>query len=155
MTIKSKLLEAVGAVDIADIGNEALVDILVAKIKSLEDQIDELRGENAHERQILHSKLEALQDERMELRKNPLYGAHGEYCFVGKGDRRYFLSVKGGLIDRLCERVDGVDLIMEETNVKNWYGEEPLTKNYTLTRMNKKQFDAAKDVAMAVEKNNG
>ena len=38
-TIKEKLLEAIGNIDISDIGNSALVDILVSKLKGLRKNV--------------------------------------------------------------------------------------------------------------------
>ena len=98
MSIKSKLLEAVGTVDIADIGNEALVDILVSKICALEKTIQQLHGENAAERERLYREIEAAKRDRNEMRSNPLYGAHGEFYFLGLDDRRYQLIMQGGQI---------------------------------------------------------
>lgn len=81
MSIKGKLLEAVGEVDVSDIGTEALVDILTSRIKAQDKKIQELHGENAEERQRLHDEMEKLRRERNRMRSDPLYCAAGRYFF--------------------------------------------------------------------------
>lgn len=95
MTIKAKLLEAVGEVDINDIGTEALVDILVSRIKAQDKKIQELHGENAQERQRLHNEVDSLHMEQRKMRSDPLYWATGLYCFKGLAADLVKLEVQG------------------------------------------------------------
>ena len=118
--VKGKLLEAVGEIDIQDIGEAALVDILVNKIRALEQRIKELHGENAHERLVMQSDREALKRERTDMLRNPAYGAHGQFFFMGRDDRRYMLTMTGGRIESFTERWKGNDWLMQTIGHSQW-----------------------------------
>lgn len=120
MSIKSKLLQAIGEINIEDMGDETLVDILVDKIKSQERRIQELSRENSHERDKLSHEIEAIHQERKKMRDDPLYGAYGEFYFLGEGNRRFKLNVRGSEILQLCERIKKFDYIMQRIPGEYW-----------------------------------
>jgi hypothetical protein len=118
--IRSKLLEAVGQIDIHDVGEEALVDILVNKIQAQEERIKALQGENAHERERLYAQQEQLRQEQKSLRRDPYYGAYGEFFFLGHDNRRYRLSLQGGAVMSLIERYRKLDWAMQQITPAHW-----------------------------------
>lgn len=120
MSVRSKLLEAVGEIDIHDIGESALVDILVNKIKSQEKRIQELNGENAHERQRLHDEREAMHKDRQEMRRNPLYGVYGQFYFLGRDNQRIQLVMQSGQIVSMIERFKNTDFMMRQITPTQW-----------------------------------
>lgn len=120
MSVKTKLLEAVGDIDISDIGEEALVEILVNKITSLEKRIKELHGENGRERQRLHDETEALHRERREMRRNPMYGAYGEYYFIGRKNSCFQVSMRAGNILELIEREKKINYQLQRISGEQW-----------------------------------
>lgn len=103
MSVKTKLLEAVGDIDIKDIGEEALVEILVNKIAALEKEV---------KRMLLESQHNILQEEFRRLRRDPLYGAEGSYFFLGRGKNRFHVQVRGQMID-LIEREKKIDFRLQ------------------------------------------
>ena len=109
MSVKTRLLAAVGDIDISDIGEEALVEILINKIASLEKRVKELHGENGRERQRLHDETEALMRERHEMRRNPMYGAYGEHYFLGRKTSTFRICIRAGNILELIEREKKTD----------------------------------------------
>lgn len=113
MSIKQKLLDAVGEVDVSDIGTEALVDILVSRIKAQDKKIKELHGENAAERQHLYDETERMHREIKEMRSNPMYGAYGSYCFTGgMPDVKFILHMRGGKIIEAIARHKTMDYLL-------------------------------------------
>lgn len=120
MSVKTKLLEAVGDIDISDIGEEALVEILVNKIASLEKRVKELHGENSCERQRLHDETEALHRERHEMRRNPMYGAYGECYFLGRKASRFRVTMRAGNILELIEREKKIDFPLQRISGEQW-----------------------------------
>jgi len=114
--IKSKLLEALSGRDIRDVGEEALVDILVNKIKALEEGIEQLKSENAFERARLHSLQQDLVIEQRRMRTDPLYGAQGCYYFLGAEKRRYVVEIGHGYSVTLYERYKKNNWAMQQIN---------------------------------------
>lgn len=119
MSVKEKLLEAVGDIDICDIGEEALVGILVNKITALEEDIKRLNGANAHERLMLDSQQRLIQEERQMMRRNPLYGAEGNYFFLGRKTSRFHIHVTGSIIE-LSEREKRIDFRLQQISPQQW-----------------------------------
>ena len=101
--LKEKLLSTLDfALD--DVSEERLLDILLDAYRARKEEIERLRGENAHEVQKLNDQHEALMRERSELRRNPLYGASGSWFFTANG--QYFsVSAAGGKIREAALRV--------------------------------------------------
>lgn len=99
--VKTKLLDAVGEIDISDIGESALVDILVGKIKALEKEVVKLNNENGYERQRLYDETTRLREEQKRLRTDPFYGAHGEAYFLGNNGEKYRLHMHAGCVREL------------------------------------------------------
>lgn len=124
MNIKKKLLEAVGEVDVSDIGTEALVDILTSRIKAQDKKIQELHGENAAERERLYREIEAINEERKRMRQDPLYFLHGEYFFRGNtGIIR--IHVHGFKIEAIERKGKAnVDYLLEQVTRAEYYGKE-------------------------------
>ncbi len=122
MSIKGKLLEAVGEVDVSDIGTEALVDILTSRIKAQDKKIQELHGENARERQRLHDETEAMRRDRKEMQRNPLACAHGEYFF--RCERGLIIINVQGYKMTVMERVGkaNIDYLLEQVPPSEYYG---------------------------------
>jgi len=114
MGIKKKLLEAVGEVNVSEVGEVAMVDILVGRIKTLEAENTNLRSENAHELLTLHSEHERLNEERKRLRSDPFYGAYGEAYFLGNNGEKYKLSMQGGKIQELFMRTKKIDFLLQQ-----------------------------------------
>lgn len=96
MTIKEKLLAAIADLELLDLGEEALVDILIGRIKTLESRLVVKHGENAREKELLKRDHEYLNDERKKLRTDPLYGAIREYYFLDGNGGRLCLKVMSG-----------------------------------------------------------
>ncbi len=120
MSIKTKLLEAVGEVDISDIGTEALVDILTSRIKAQDKKIQELHGENGAERERLYREIEQNREERKRMRRDPLYCARGDYFFKGNSGLLH-LFIQGDLM-KLCESKGKCDYILEQLSPEQYYG---------------------------------
>ena len=124
MSIKGKLLEAVGEVDVSDIGTEALVDILTSRIKAQDKKIQELHGENARERQRLHDEIERNIAERKRMQNDPLYCLHGEYFFRGNTGiiRVHVHGFKMEVIERKGKA--NIDYLLEQVTPAEYYGKE-------------------------------
>jgi hypothetical protein len=120
MSVKQKLLEAVGQIDIRDIGEEALIDILVNKIEALEKNIKELHSENGAEKQRLIDATERMHCEIKEMNSNPMYGASGRYYFLGRNKERICLYMLGGKIVEMFERYKKIDFCMQHITSKQW-----------------------------------
>jgi len=119
MSIKGKLLEAVGDVDVSDIGTEALVDILTSRIKAQDKKIQELHGENAGERQRLYDATEAINRDRKEMQRNPLACAHGEY-FFRSGKNIIIINIQGYKIT-VMESDGKMDYLLEKVPPSEYY----------------------------------
>lgn len=94
MSVKSKLLEACGDLDISDLGEAALVDILVGKIKSLEDKVRDTQAANAHERQLMEHERHVYQEQR----KNPGFFMSGMFFLEGRFGALFKLEINGSQI---------------------------------------------------------
>ncbi len=113
MSIKQKLLDAVGEVNVADIGAEALVDILTSRIKAQDKEIERLHGANAAERQRLVDKTEYMHREIKKMRSDPMYGAQGSYHFSGgMPDVEFILHMVGGRIKEAFARYKNIDYLL-------------------------------------------
>lgn len=119
VSLKNKLLEAVGDIDIGEIGTAAMVDILVGRIKTLEARVSELNAENTHERLRLHSEYEALREERKRLLSDPLYGMHGAYAWEDLGGDEIVLTVGGGVIRDMVVRRNNIDHLLQQISAKH------------------------------------
>ena len=120
MTIKQKLLDAIGDLSISDIGAEALVDILVYKIHALENTVASSNRENGLERQRLYDETLAMREERKKMLRDPMYGAYGEFYFLGRNGTRFCLSMQCGNIQRMFERVKTTDWVMQQITQEQW-----------------------------------
>lgn len=128
-TTKEKLLEACGSIDLADVGEAALIDILVDKIKSLEKSVIALNGENGAERQRLYDETNRLREEQKRLRNDPLYGTYGQYYFIGSYGSKFILHMQGGYV---------VDLVETKKHGKK----KTETLDYKLQQVSPAEFDA-------------
>jgi len=120
--LKEKLLSTLDfALD--DVSEERLLDILLDAYRARKEEIERLRGENAHEVQKLNDQHEALMRERSELRRNPLYGASGSWFFTANG--QYFsVRASGGKICEASLRVkvkgQDVEYAAQELSPAQW-----------------------------------
>ncbi len=96
--VRKKLIDAVSGLDLGDTGDEALIGLLVDKIKRLEGSLDNLRGENAHERLVLASERQKLAEEYHKLRKDPTAGMSGEVYFMDSEGKKYRFVIQGGYV---------------------------------------------------------
>lgn len=108
MNIKQKLLKAVGDVNIEEIGESALVDILIARIKSLEFQITQEQATTSHKWLEIEHLQNKLKNELCQLRSDPFYGSYGEIKFIGRNKNvEIIIGFQGG---KLIERVIILDV---------------------------------------------
>jgi len=71
VTIKSKLLAAIQDMQFDDLSNEALIDVLLDKLKRQKFEIESLRVANIREREDLRLKHDRIDREYRELQRNP------------------------------------------------------------------------------------
>ncbi len=110
--LKAKLVKALGDTSLDDVETERLVDILADKVRRLESDIERLHGENAAERQRLHDEHQRLERALSELRRNPLFGAHGFYRFDGLQKGSVIIHCAGGTIREVVWRQHGIDTLL-------------------------------------------
>ncbi len=120
MKLKQKLLEAVEDIDTCELDEQALVDLLVAKIKSQQKEIEKLEGANGREQQRLYDETMALLEERKRLKSDPRYGAYGLFYFIGEKDAKFCLNIQGGQILELFERKKDTDYLMQKVSLTEW-----------------------------------
>ena len=118
MTIKEKILEALGGCVLDDISESRLIDILVDAHAALRQRIADLEGTNAVEREDLHQSQDRIQEEMHRMRSDPLYCAQGDYYFECNG-RKFCVSVHGHRME-LFERQRHVDLNGRQMTPKEW-----------------------------------
>lgn len=120
MNIKDKLLKAVKDIDTHEMDESVLIDILVDKIKSQADEIERLRGENAHEEMRLYSAREAIQKEIREMHSNPFYGATGPIYFLGQKGEKFSLIFQGGVCKEIYQRKKDIDYNLRQVSPAEW-----------------------------------
>lgn len=113
MSLKSKLLAAVGDLFPDDFSESALVDILVDRIARQDKEIENLRGANAHERLVMQAERDRMHRDRDEMRRNPLYLAHGVFYFLGPKKELYTIEVCGNQL-RPSINIHGIFYPMQE-----------------------------------------
>ena len=119
MSVKQKILDGLGCA-LDHISEERLIDILLDAYKAKQRHIEQLEGENAHEREMLHAEHESLRREQEKMRRDPLYCAHGRYFFAVNG-RRFIVDVQGGQID-MCEREKRIDVRAQRLSAEEFGG---------------------------------
>lgn len=119
--VKDKLLSAIGDINLSDVAESTLVDILVAKIKALESEVSNLHGANAHERLILDSQRDNLHRDMKELRRNPLFGAHGMYYFIDSNGVKFDVHAIGGKIDSAAFYKKSIRCLMKQVTAQEFF----------------------------------
>ena len=119
MSTKQKILDALGCA-LDEISEDRLVDILLDAYKRKEQRIKNLEAENVTERQRLDAEIERCQIARHEMRSNPLYGASGEYFFLGTGWRRLRVQIEGGCRISAFEVVGNVDYVCRQVSQEEY-----------------------------------
>ncbi len=105
MNTKQKILDALD-IAIDDLSEDRLIDILLDAYKDTRRQLNEVKFENARERETIRRERERMQEDHRRMREDPLYCAQGEYYFVY--DKRMFgVRIQGRKID-MFERRPGV-----------------------------------------------
>ena len=111
--MKQKLLAALG-ITLDDVSEERLLDILLDAYKAKQKQIQQLEGENGHEREMLHAEREKLRDELHRVRSDPLYGASGQFWFLGGLPQvSYCVTIQSGKAVEMYERHGKIDYRMQ------------------------------------------
>jgi hypothetical protein len=96
MTIKQKLLAALNIM-LDDISEERLIDILLDNYKEKTQRIEELAGENAHEKFMLQEEWEKIKREHHRMLRDPTYLSSGEYHFCHEG-RHFCVDIRHGRV---------------------------------------------------------
>lgn len=117
MITKQKLLDAMG-LTIDCIGEDRLLDILLDAYKAKGEEIARLKGENCHEREVMHAEREQMRAEYSRIRQDPLYFVSGQYYFVAR-QHRFSVIVNGDRIEAF-ERVGTIDYAGVALSRKEW-----------------------------------
>jgi hypothetical protein len=119
MNTKQKILDALGCT-IEDISKARLIDVLLDAFKVKQAEIEKLRGENGHEREMMHAERELMKRDHQRMRSDPTYcGPIGRYFFVGKDGRKFWGRLQNGRLE-LFERVKNVDFPACEVANGEW-----------------------------------
>lgn len=102
MSIKEKLLSAIGDLPYEEMSNERLVDILVDKLKSQQEEIKRLNNANNIEKLKLHDDRDLVHSEIRELRCNPNKFLSFTDYYIGKRGLKIICTFHGGSLS-VCE----------------------------------------------------
>lgn len=101
-----------------DIPEHALMEVLLDAYRDKLKRIQELEGENAHERQRLFDERESLRQEQHRMRRDPLYCAHGTY-FMLCNNRKFRIDIHGQNFS-MFERIDQYDFVAMQLPQEEW-----------------------------------
>ena len=113
MTTKQKILDALN-LTLDHIGEDRLLDILLDAYKAKDRRISDLERENESEHRTLRLQQESIREEIGRMRRDPTYGAVGDYFFelqgICKGKIRVTVSTLGR-VDVFQMGAEGVEYL--------------------------------------------
>lgn len=108
---KSKLLEALD-LTMDSLSEGRLIDILLDAYNEKKKRIEELKTENAKERDDLRRATDNIMAERHKMRTDPLYCASGQYWFA-LDNRLLGLYVQGSKLELIEDRA-GINYLYQQ-----------------------------------------
>lgn len=104
-----------------DAPTDVLLDLIGEILQYQNKKIKSLSAENAHERLVIKAEYDRLKSERKEMARNPLYGATGEFCFVGADSLKIRLTVRSGIVVDAIQRTKKADYALMQLSPDLWY----------------------------------
>jgi hypothetical protein len=112
MSIKHKILKALGDIALEDVKEETLLGILLDSYTAKQKEIERLAGENSHEREILRQEWDRLRSEEQKIRTNACFWVSGMYRF--KGDNiEIHVEIRDGRISVL-QKEKNLNIVLRE-----------------------------------------
>lgn len=116
MSIKERLIAAIGDTSWDDLPEAALVELVLEQLKRTKAALFEAQAAVIKEGRRAHELEESYRKEMRSLRTNPLFAIHGDFYFVdASGDIAsiYVVLIEGGRIS-IVKRVGRIDYQMRQ-----------------------------------------